>query len=139
MSFLLHSLLFHQAELRPDHTALEHKDAELNYAEFATRVCEFAAGYTHTGLPKGSRVGVYLTKQIETVCAYFGALYAGGCMVPINPVLKPDQVQHIMLDCDVSILVTSLARLQQLKDIIDQCPNLIKIVLVDLVKKKREI
>ena len=136
MSYLLHSLLFHQAELRPDHTALEYKGAKLDYAQFATRVRDFAAGYSQTGLPKGSRVGVYLTKQIETVCAYFGTLHAGGCMVPINPVLKPDQVQHIMLDCDVSILVTSLARLQQLEHIIEQCPNLSKIVLVDYSEDK---
>ena len=131
MSYLLHSLLFNQVDLRPDHTALIHKQEYLNYHELGNQVSKFADGYTHTGLPKGSRVGVYLTKQVETVCAFFGTLAAGGCMVPINPVLKADQVQHIMLDCDVSILVTSLARLGQLANIVEHCPQLIKIVLVD--------
>ena len=136
MSYLLHSLLFNQVDLRPDHTALIFKQEQLNYCELGQKVSNFANGYTNTGLPKGSRVGVYLTKQVETVCAFFGTLAAGGCMVPINPVLKADQVQHIMLDCDVSILVTSLARLNQLENIIEQCPKLVKIVLVDFNSDK---
>lgn len=136
MGFLLHSPLLDQIELRPDHTALMYKQEKLSYRELGTRVKSFAAGYMHTQLPKESRVGVYLTKQIETVCAFFGTLYAGGCMVPINPILKADQVQHIMCDCDVSILVTSHARLDQLVNVIENCSHLIKIVLVDYDETK---
>ena len=136
MSFLLHSLLFDQAVLHPDRTALVYKQEELSYRDFAAHARKFAAGYSHMQLPKGSRVGVYLTKQTETVCSFLGTLYAGGCMVPINPVLKADQVHHIMCDCDVSILITSLARLNQLADIIEKCPQLTKIVLVDFNQEK---
>ena len=138
MSFLLHSPLLNQINLRPDHTALVYKQEKLSYRELGARVTNFAAGYTHSQLAKGSRVGVFLTKQIETVCAFFGTLYAGGCMVPINPILKADQVQHIMCDCDVSILVTSHARLDQLINVIEHCPHLIKIVLIDFDETKAE-
>ena len=136
MSFLLHSPLLYQAEHRPDHTAIIYKQQSLSYRQLSAQVKNFAGGYTGTQLAKGSRVGVYLAKQIETVCAFFGTLYAGGCMVPINPILKAEQVQHIMNDCDVSILVTSLARLNQIADVIAQCPHLLKIVLVDFDAEK---
>ena len=131
MQFLLHSLLFSQAKLRPDNTALEFKQEKVTYQELSSLATEFAGGYSDLNLPKGSRVGVFLPKQIETVSAYFGTLLAGGSIVPINPVLKAAQIHHILCDCDVSILVTSIARVKQLDDILAHCPNLKKIVLVD--------
>ena len=131
MQYLLHSLLFHQANVRPDKIALEHKQEKVSYQKLATQASEFAGGYTNMSLPKGSRVGVFLPKQIETVSAFFGTLYAGGSIVPINPVLKASQIEHILCDCDVSILVTSVARLKLLQDVIKSCPKLNKIVLVD--------
>lgn len=131
MQFLLHSMLFSQATTRPDSTALEYKQEKVSYRELASLASEFAGGYTNMGLPKGSRVGVFLPKQIETVSAFFGTLCAGGSIVPINPVLKATQIQHILCDCDVSILVTSTARLKLLTDVIENCSKLKKIVLVD--------
>ena len=131
MTFLLHSPLLQQVKTRPNAMALEFKQEQISYAELGQRVTQFANGYAQLQLPKGSRVGVYLPKQIETVTAFFGTLQAGGCMVPINPILKAPQVQHILSDCDVSILVTSHTRLQQLSSILDHCPKLTTIVLVD--------
>ncbi len=140
MNFLLHSPLRNQVENRPNYVALEYKQEKITYQQLGDHVTSFANGFAHTGLAKGSRVGIYLTKQIETVCAFFGTLQGGGCIVPINPVLKENQVQHIICDCDVSILVTSHARLAQLTDIIGQCPSVTKIVLVDFdaAKIKKE-
>ena len=131
MTFLLHSPLLQQVNSRPNATALEFKKEKISYGQLGQQVTQFANGYTQLQLPKGSRVGVFLPKQIETVTAFFGTLQAGGCMVPINPILKAPQVQHILSDCDVSILVTSHARLKQLVGIVDHCPHLTMIVLVD--------
>ena len=132
MQFLLHSLLTRQAELRPGQIALEHKQEKVSYKQLNKLASEFATGYTNMQLPKGSRVGVFLPKQIETVTSYFGTLMAGGCIVPINPILKPNQIQHILCDCDISILVTSKARLNQLGSLLEDCPQLKKVVVVDL-------
>lgn len=131
MTASLHSPLFAQAALRPDSIAIEYKQEKISYLELSKRVKDFASGYSRMGLSKGSRVGIFLAKQIETISSMFGTLYAGGSIVPINPVLKPHQIEHILCDCDVSILVTSKARLQLLSDVLANCPELEKIVLVD--------
>lgn len=132
MHYLLHSLLTNQAQKRPEKIALELKKDKLSYKQLDDYASAFASGYNKMQLPKGSRVGVFLPKQIETVTAFFGTLKAGGCIVPINPVLKPAQIQHILCDCDVSILVTSQARLKQLISYLPACKALQKIVIVDL-------
>ena len=131
MTSLLHSLLFNQAKIRPDAIAIEYKQEKISYQHLSLLASNFAGGYSNMGLSKGSRVGIFLAKQIETISATFGTLLAGGSIVPVNPILKANQVKHILCDCDVSILVTSQSRLTQIADIIEHCPALKKIVLVD--------
>ena len=41
------------------------------------------------------------------MAAAFGAAHAGAAFVPVNPLLKPEQVGHILRDCNVRVLVTS--------------------------------
>lgn len=131
MNFLLHSLLFNQAKLRPDSIAIEYKQEKISYQQLSTLASDFAGGYSNMDLPKGSRVGILLAKQVETITAIFGTLLAGGSIVPVNPILKANQIEHILYDCDVSILVTSKSRLKQLEDVVGSCPALKTIVLVD--------
>ena len=44
------------------------------------------------GIGRGERVAVYLEKRVENVAAMFGAAAAGAVFVPVNPLLKPEQV-----------------------------------------------
>lgn len=123
MNFSLHSLLFNQAKIRPDSIAIEYKQEKISYQELSTLASAFAGGYSSMNLPKGSRVGIFLAKQVETISTMFGTLLAGGSIVPVNPILKPNQIEHILCDCDVSILVTSKARLKQIEAVIENCPH----------------
>jgi acyl-CoA ligase (AMP-forming) (exosortase A-associated) len=56
---------------------------------------------------------------------------AGGVMVPMNPLLKPEQVAFIAADCNVRVLVTSPERLVQLLPVLPQCPDLRHVVLTE--------
>jgi acyl-CoA synthetase (AMP-forming)/AMP-acid ligase II len=66
----------------------------------------------------------FVHKRFETVVASFGAPAAGGVFVPMNPLLKPEQVAYIARDCNVRVLVTSPERLALLAPLLDQCPDL---------------
>ena len=88
-----------------------------------------ASGLRSLGVRRDERVGVYLPKQFETVIAMFGATAAGGVFVPINPVLKPEQVRHILRDCATTVLITSPDRARLLSDTLAECPDLAQVVL----------
>ena len=111
---LLHELIDVAAGRAPDRPALTWGTDTISYATLAARVDAFARGVRGLGLPRGGRVGIYLEKRIEWVVACFGAAAAGGVFVPLNPLLKPEQVGYILRDCDVSVLVTSPERLAQI-------------------------
>ena len=91
----------------------------LTYATLQARVSAFAASLLRLGIAKSDRVGIYLDKRFETVVAAFGAAAAGAMFVPLNPLLKPEQVGYILRDCNVRVLVTSPERLATL--VADPC------------------
>jgi acyl-CoA ligase (AMP-forming) (exosortase A-associated) len=75
-------------------------------------------------------VAVNLEKRFETVVSSFGTSAAGAVHVPVNPVLKPEQVAYVLRDCNVRVLVTSAQRLAMLAEVLPRCPDLKYVVLV---------
>lgn len=130
MPDLLHELIRHSAERIPHAEALAYKNSAMSYGELATRIARCAAGFAHLGLGRGERVGIYLEKRFETVIAIFGTSAAGGVFVPVNPLLKRDQVAYILNDCNVRILVTSAERLKALAPALSQCADLRSVIVV---------
>ena len=88
-----------------------------------------ASGLRALGVERNERVAVYLPKQFETAIAMFATSAAGGVFVPVNPVLKPEQVGHILRDCATRILITSPDRERLLSDTLAECPNLARVVV----------
>lgn len=130
MTELIHDLLIRQFQRMPSSPALRSGGSELSYQELADAVHAAAALYLELGLTRGDRVGVYLEKRLETVSALFGAAAAGGVFVPVNPLLKAEQVAHILTDCNVRLLVTSADRLALLRPVLRNCPDLHAVLLV---------
>jgi acyl-CoA ligase (AMP-forming) (exosortase A-associated) len=125
----LDHLVSAQAATRGEAPALTVKDRTLTYAELGREIAEFAAALSAGGLRRGDRVAVYLDKRIETVVSAFGAAAAGGAFVPVNPLLRPAQVGHILADSEARFLVTSAERLETLEEELGGAPALERIVL----------
>ena len=126
---LLPELIALSADRTPEAPALTFGTRTLKYAELQAAVAAFAAGLGALGLARADRVGIYLDKRLETVIASFGAPAAGGVFVPVNPLLKPEQVGYILRDCNVRVLVTSAERLPQLAATLADCPDLHYVVV----------
>ncbi|HYM34595.1 MAG TPA: acyl-CoA ligase (AMP-forming), exosortase A system-associated [Steroidobacteraceae bacterium] len=130
MTALLHDLPAFAATRTPDAVALRYRTQELNYAALAGAVDTFAAAVIALGVERQERIAIFLPKQFETVIAMFGATRAGCVFVPVNPILKGPQVQHILRDCNVRVLVTSPERLAGLGDALNHCPDLRHLIIV---------
>ena len=130
-SFLLPDLVANSAWSAPAAVALTSEKSSLTFSGLDTAIRQFASGLRVLGLQRADRVAIYLEKRLETVVASFGAPAAGGVFVPINPLLKPEQVGFILQDCNVRVLVTSPDRLPLLAGTLDQCPDLRHVVLTD--------
>ena len=130
-STLLHELIANATDRSPEAPALAYGKTTLSYADLHKAVSSFASGLIALGLKRGERVAIYLEKRFETVIASFGAPAAGGVFVPINPLLKPEQVGYILHDCNVRVLITSTERLALLRDTLPSCDDLHHVVVLD--------
>ena len=136
---LLPELIYLAAERAPDAAALTYGKETLSNAHLDDAVRRFASGLIALGLQRGERVAIYLEKRFETVIASFGAPAAGGVFVPLNPLLKAEQIGYILRDCNVRVLLTSPERLELLLETLPACPDLRHIVVVNSVEQQRQI
>lgn len=109
-SLRLHDLLARAAARHGDRPALTDDDVTLTYAQLWDRVEGFGLALSATGLRRGERVAVLLEKRVETVVACLGVSVADGVLVPVNPLLRPRQVAHVVADCEPSAIVTTPER-----------------------------
>lgn len=107
----LHHLLQRAAEATPEAPALTYREDTWSYARLWAEAQRAARLLGGAGVRPGDRVAVYLEKRIETVASIFASSIAGAIVVPVNPVLKPSQVGHIVRDSGARVMVTSTERL----------------------------
>ena len=115
MIIRLADLVEASAQRDPDAPALTAQATTISYAALRRRMDLAAAGLRELELEAGDRVAVYLDKRVETIVAMLGCSRAGCVFVPVNPVLRPRQVGHIIEDCAAKVLVTSADRLRTLR------------------------
>ncbi|MGK5080805.1 acyl-CoA ligase (AMP-forming), exosortase A system-associated [Janthinobacterium sp. HLX7-2] len=129
MATLIQDVILDTAQRTPDAPALSWQGEELAYGALAQSVRDCAGALLTLGVQRGARVAVYLGKRPENVSAMFGAAAAGAVFVPVNPLLKADQVAYILADCNVAILITSRERLALLGPALAACPDLRTVLL----------
>jgi acyl-CoA ligase (AMP-forming) (exosortase A-associated) len=138
MGELFQHLLFDTAARAADREALVYGEARVSYGALAAQVEPVAQSLLDQDLQRGERVAIYTEKRIEAVVSMFAATAAGGVFVPVNPLLKAEQVAHILADCDVRILVTTTERLSLLADILRAERDLRTVIVLDKLSEQAE-
>ncbi len=105
------------AQSHPDKIALIHNEQQLSYAELLTRVNQVALYLQELDLAKGTRVGLYANKSISQVIAILAILSTDYILVPLTQLLKPEQVQYIIDDCDIQCIITDKVKLESIEGI----------------------
>jgi len=130
MAYLLHQTLAETAARAPHSTLIEHdKHGATSAGAFLQATQSLAAALAKRGVRADDRVAVYLPKLPLTAYAFYATSAAGGVFVPVNPILKPAQVEHILNDCDARVLITSPDRLALLQEVLPNCRNLHHVLL----------
>lgn len=130
MSKLVHNLITSSAERFSGRPALKYQNKEISYLEFNENIRRFASLLINLGLHRSDRVAIYAEKRFENITAMFSASLAGGVFVPVNPLLKAEQVLHILNDCQVRVFVTTSERLTALSNILTQSAYLTHIIVI---------
>ncbi|MCP4240679.1 MAG: long-chain fatty acid--CoA ligase [bacterium] len=100
----LGTILLGSADRRPRHTALLLDERELSFAELDRAARGVAASLRGRGLEPGDRVALLVPNVPEFTIVYFGILYAGCTVVPLNVLLSAPEVAYHLEDSGAKLL-----------------------------------
>jgi long-chain acyl-CoA synthetase len=106
-------LLEDAAERFPNRIACRYSRQQLTYTQLLDLSRRMAAVLRARGLQPGDRVGLLMPNIPEYVVALFGTWLAGGVVVPINPLLVPEEVTTLrhLTSCRFVVCLDLLLRL----------------------------
>lgn len=135
---LFYELVSVQAASRPDAQALVHAGRSVSYGELWSLALQYCDAVRRAGARKFDRVALLGDKSIDMVAALLGVSQAGCIFVPVNPVLKERQIEHILKDCEARVLITSSDRKTALQACIEPPECLLNCILFEEVTHAQE-
>ena len=91
----------------PDRLALVVQDTRLTYRQLGERVERLAAGLHRLGLRRGEKLAIVTANGEAFVEAVFATARLGLVFVPINPLLRPHELRHILADAEAAAVVVA--------------------------------
>ena len=113
----IRTLLESATQSHAEKTAVIFNEKSITYAELFTKVNQVAYYLNELNLPKDSRIGIYSTKGIDQVIAILAILSTDYILVPLTTLLKPEQVEYIINDCDIKCIITDKVKLESIEEI----------------------
>jgi amino acid adenylation domain-containing protein len=99
MNCLLQDWVTHQAELRPDATAVVYGSEKVSYRELETLSNQLAYTLREAGCKKGDRVCILMPKSPAAIISMIGILKAGCLHVPIDTGSPAARIRQILHSC----------------------------------------
>jgi len=88
-----------------DKEAVVFKDERIDYREFNQRVNRFGSAMMGLGYARGTKVAFIGLNCGEFLVALFGAAKTGMIMVPLNPLLRPNEVEYAIDHADAQVVI----------------------------------
>jgi len=104
MNLNLGAILQASAECRPDHPAIRFNERTVSYAELDRAARGVAKSLRDRGLDAGDKVAILVPNLPEFTITYFGILYAGCTVVPLNVLLASPEVRYHLEDSEAALL-----------------------------------
>jgi len=113
----IRTLIEDAAITHPEKKAILCNENSISYKELLRKVDQVAYYLNELNLPKESRIGVYSNKKIEQVIAILAILSTPYILVPLTKLLKPEQVEYIIDDCDIKCIITDKVKIESIEEI----------------------
>jgi long-chain acyl-CoA synthetase len=124
----LNALLERQAAERPRAIALRLKDRALSYQQLQAQIERWATVLYSRGVRAGDTYGIVMRNSLEFVITFFALMRLGAMAVPVNFLLKSDEIAYIFDDAGVVGVITqkpflgnileAKARLARLREVV---------------------
>ncbi len=112
----IHHLFEEQVERTPDAVAVVFDNQQLTYGELNCRSNQLAHYLRSLGVRASVLVGISVERSLEMVVGLLGILKAGGAYVPLDPGYPTERLRFMLLDAQISVLLTQQSLEYRLKE-----------------------
>lgn len=116
----LAQLLYRQAATNGQATALVSGSNHYTYGQLYDWAKAIAQQLNALGIRRGDKVGIILPNSPEFVTCFFAVSGLAATVVPVNPLLKSEEISHILADSHAKCLI---AHAQTLDAVIGSLPS----------------
>ncbi len=113
----LSELLRSAAEKYPNKTAIIFNEKMWSYREVYEETLTCAAGLCGNGVKKGDRVAIFSKNSPEFIFSVFALSHLGATAVPINYMIKPEEIKFILNDVSAHFLITQISLQDTVKEV----------------------
>jgi long-chain acyl-CoA synthetase len=128
-ALLLHELIERRVQDRPRAAALIFRDQKISYSDLQNRILKWAAVLSERGVKAGDTYGIVMRNSPEFVITFFALVRLGARAVPVNFLLKADEIAFIFGDAGVVGVITQPPFLGNVLEARKQLPRLRDVVV----------
>jgi len=128
----LHAALAAAAQRYPSRIAIRFFGRSVTYRELDAMANRFANALIALGVNQGDRIALLMPNCPQMVIAYYGGLRAGGVMVPTSPLYVESELEHQLVDAEVSVVVCLSALFARVQAVRGRVPTLQHVVVTNI-------
>lgn len=129
--YLLHHLFLSSCEKCSEKAVIADDKETLTYKDLNYRAAGLAGLLSEYGINRGDRVAFFLDHDINQAISILAISSIGAVFVPVNSLLYPQQIKHIVNDAGARILITTYERFEKIKEIVNEYVSIEKILFTD--------
>ncbi len=132
----LHELIERQAKEHPKAAALVFKGHVTSYAELQQNIERWVTVLSSRGVKAGDTFGLVMRNSPEFVITFFALARLGARAVPVNFLLKADEIAYIFEDAGVVGVITQTPFLGNVLEARKKLPNLRDVIITGESRKE---
>ncbi|MBF0102028.1 MAG: long-chain fatty acid--CoA ligase [Desulfobacterales bacterium] len=136
MEKTINEVFYHRTQKYQDRVAVEKKRhgqwESATWNEYYQRARTVGLALYDIGIKKGDRVALLSENRLEWLYTDMGVLGIGGCVVPIYTTLLADEIEYIVQHSGAKVIVVEdRQQLNKVLGLIEKCPSLERIVVIE--------
>lgn len=135
----IRDLLTKTAEKFADKSAIIFQDQVISFAELNHHVLQLAVYLQSKGIKSGDKIAFYLPNSPEYVYSYLASFYLGAVGVPLDYMLKEDELTSCLNHSESKLLIAKRRKGVDLDLVLNKVKPLEKVLYIDSDEKNESI
>ncbi|MEH2268241.1 MAG: AMP-binding protein [Nostoc sp.] len=115
----------------PDKTAIAYDDLKISYQELYANITHLSNHLSKIGIVQGDCIALILPNSPEFAIAFYATAKLNAIVLPINPLLKEEEIRHYIIDSNTRAIITNSHGAEISRKIISKIDKKIELIVLD--------